>query len=65
MRKRFILYKISQVPAGGDTINYFREMKYGKPYFTSLKRDALRLSFPTAVYYSLRLSLSIVPERLA
>jgi hypothetical protein len=65
MRKRFILYKIIQVPAGGDAISYLREIKYGMPYFTTLKRDATRFSFVKAIYYSLRFSLSTLPERLA
>jgi hypothetical protein len=65
MRKRFILYKINQVPAGGDAISYLREVKQGKLYFTSLKRDARRFSITKAIYYSFRFSLSTLPERLA
>jgi hypothetical protein len=65
MRKRFILYKIIQVPAGGDSISYLREIKYGKPYFTSLKRDAMRYSLLKAIYLGFRFSLSNLPERLA
>jgi hypothetical protein len=65
MRKRFILYKISEVPAGGDTIAYLREVKMGRPYYTSLKRDARRFSFLRAIYFGMRFSLSTLPERLA
>jgi len=65
MRKRFILYKINQVPAGGDSIGYFRGLKKGKPHFSSLKREARRFPLIKAIYYGLRFSLSILPERLA
>ena len=65
MRKRFILYKINQIPAGGDSISYLRDVKYGKLYFTSLKRDAKRYTITKAIYYSFRFSLSTLPERLA
>jgi len=65
MRKRFILYKITQVPAGGETIAYLREIKYGKAYFTSLKSEARRLTLLKALWLGLRFSLSTLPERLA
>jgi len=65
MRKRFILYKITQVPAGGETIAYLREIKYGKAYFTSLKSEARRLTLPKALWLGIRFSLSTLPERLA
>jgi hypothetical protein len=65
MRKRFILYKIIQVPAGGETIAYLREIKYRKAYFTSLKSEARRFSLLKAIYLGMRFSLSTLPERLA
>jgi len=65
MRRRFVLYKINQVPAGGDSISYLREVKSGKPYFTAVKREARRLPFSKAIFYCFRLSLSILPEKLA
>jgi len=65
MRKRFILYKIVQVPAGGETIAYLREIKYGKAYFTSLKSEAKRHSLLHALFLGIRFSLSTLPERLA
>jgi hypothetical protein len=65
MRKRFILYKIIQIPAGGETIAYLKEIKYGKAYFSSLKSEARRLSLLKALYLGMRYSLSTLPERLA
>jgi hypothetical protein len=65
MRKRFILYKINEIPAGGEAISYLKAVKYGKPYFTTLKSEASRLSIMKVFYYSFRFSLSILPERLA
>ena len=65
MRKRFILYKITEIPAGGASISYLKDVKYGKPYFSILKSEARRFSLGKALYFGIRYSLSTLPERLA
>ena len=65
MRKRFLLYKINEVPGGRDSISYLKVLKYGKPVFTILKSEARRFTLLQAILFGIRFSLSTVPERLA
>ena len=65
MRRRFILYKITEVPGGGSSISYLKTFKYKKPVFSILKSEAMRYSLLKAIFLSLRFSLSTLPERLA
>ena len=65
MRKRFILYKIDEVPGGGDSISYLKVLKYGRPVFTILKSEAKRFTLFQAIIFSIRFSLSTLHERLA
>jgi hypothetical protein len=64
MKKRFILYRINQIPAGGSSLIYVKEVKYGRPVFTSFKSEAVRLGLFEAIYLSLRYGVSTLPERL-
>jgi hypothetical protein len=64
MKKRFILYKINQVPGGGSTVIYVREIRYKKPVFTSFKAEAMRLGLFKAIYFSIFYNVSTLPERL-
>ena len=65
MRRRFILYKITEVPGGGNSISYLKTFKYRKPVFTILKSEARRFSLLKAIILTIRFSLSTLPERLA
>jgi hypothetical protein len=65
MRRRFILYKINEVPGGGDSISYLKTFKYQRPVFTILKSEARRFSLLQAIFFCMRFSLSTLPERLA
>ena len=65
MRRRFILYKINEVPGGGSSISYLKTFKYKKPVFTILKSEARRFGLIQALFLGLRYSLSTLPERLA
>ena len=64
MKKRFILYKINQVPGGGSTVIYVREIRYKKPVFTSFKPEAMRLGLFRAIYFSVYYNVSTLPEKL-
>jgi hypothetical protein len=64
MKKRFILYKINQVPGGGSTVIYVREIRYKKPVFTSFKSEAMRLGLFRAIYFSVYYNVSTLPEKL-
>ncbi|MEP6725123.1 MAG: hypothetical protein ABJC98_04885 [Bacteroidota bacterium] len=65
MRRRFILYKINELPGGGDSIAYLKAFKYRKPVFSILKSEARRFSLLQAIFLGMRFSLSTLPERLA
>ncbi|MEO5684363.1 MAG: hypothetical protein ABIQ88_17110 [Chitinophagaceae bacterium] len=65
MRRRFILYKINEVPGGRESISYLKAFKLHKPVFTPVKSEARRFGLLRAIYLGIRFSLSTVPERLA
>jgi len=65
MRRRFILYKINEMPGGGNSISYLKTFKSKKPVYTILKSEARRFSLIQAIFLGLKFSLSTLPERLA
>jgi len=65
MKRRFILYKITEIPGGGSSIGYLKSFRSGKPVFTILKSEARRFGLWRAILLGLRFSLSTLPEKLA
>ncbi|MEO6316567.1 MAG: hypothetical protein ABIU63_00570 [Chitinophagaceae bacterium] len=65
MRRRIILYKITEFPGGGNSISYLKTFKAGKPIFSIVKSEARRFTLVKAIYLGFRFSLSTLPERLA
>jgi len=65
MRRRFILYKITEVPGGGNSISYLKTFKSRKPVFTILKSEAMRFSLFRALLLGFRFSLSALSEKFA
>jgi hypothetical protein len=65
MRRRFVLYKIHEVPGGTSSISYLKTFKNKQPVFSILKSEARRFSLLKAIYLGFRFSLSTLPERLA
>ncbi|HTL09139.1 MAG TPA: hypothetical protein VL307_12800 [Chitinophagaceae bacterium] len=63
MRRRFILYKITEIPGGGNSIGYLKALRAGKPVFTILKSEARRFGLLKALLLGLRFSLSTLPEK--
>jgi len=63
-RRRFILYKINQIPGDGSTLIYLKDIRYNKPVYTALKNEALRIGLIRAMVLSLRFGFSTIPERL-
>ncbi|MFT3934927.1 MAG: hypothetical protein QM726_14980 [Chitinophagaceae bacterium] len=65
MRRRFILYRIDEVPGGGSSISYLKGFRNKRPVFSILKSEAKRFSLLKAILLGIRYSLSTLPERLA
>jgi hypothetical protein len=64
MRRRFVLYKIIEVPGGSSSISYLKAFKNKKPVFSISTSEAMRFGLLKAIYLSIRFSLSTLPERL-
>jgi hypothetical protein len=64
MRRRFVLYKIIEIPGGSSSISYLKAFKNKKPVFTIAKSEARRFGLLKAMFLGMRYSLSTLPERL-
>ncbi|MDE3247749.1 MAG: hypothetical protein KGO82_03760 [Bacteroidota bacterium] len=65
MRRRFVLYKINDIPGGNSSISYLKAFKNRRPVYTMSKTEARRFSLVRAFFLAIRFSLSALPERLA
>ncbi len=64
-KKKFILYKINQIPGDASSLVYLKGIKYNRPVYTNLKEDAARLGLLKALIISIRFGFSTIPERLS